>query len=431
MEPDKEKLNLLILNYNQDKIIEAKKIAEKLLKEFPDSSLLNNIFGVINYRTNNNLNAIKYFKRAIKISPNKVDAYNNIGIAYNEIGDLEKAISNYKAAIKLKPDYAEAYNNLANSEKEIGDFNEAIKNYKKAIKFRNNYPDAYFNLGLIYQNFKNYEKSVFFFNEALKFSPKDNGTIKNIKSYLLKSHYELGNKKNFISCLIDLINLGEKNSMIGSFCSKGNIKFNIDIKNPFCNLPLNYVYHESLKNNCDFEEIFRKPIIKFLDHRKISNKEQKLLSNGYQTSGNIFLNNNNIFIEVKKIIEAELKKYIQKFKNSNEGFIHNWPSSYTLYGWLVSYENNGLILPHIHERGLVSGSVYINVPKKMNKHDGGLFLNLTDDIYTKNYNFKSSQLMDVETASICLFPSSLNHSSLPFESSEKRIVLAFDVIPNF
>ena len=133
--------------------------------------------------------------------------------------------------------------------------------------------------------------------------------------------------------------------MIGAFCSKGNIKFNTNIKNPFCNFPLNYIYHQSLKKNCDFEEEFRKPIIDYLNHNKIINKEQKLLSNGYQTSGNIFLDKNPIFIEIKKIIEAELDKYIQKFKNSNEGFIFNWPSSYTLFGWLVRYENKGLINP--------------------------------------------------------------------------------------
>jgi hypothetical protein len=33
------------------------------------------------------------------------------------------------------------------------------------------------------------------------------------------------------------------------------------------------------------------------------------------------------------------------------------------------------------------------------------------------------------TGSLCLFPSSLHHYTVPFEEKEDRIVLAFDVIP--
>ena len=37
--------------------------------------------------------------------------------------------------------------------------------------------------------------------------------------------------------------------------------------------------------------------------------------------------------------------------------------------------------------------------------------------------------IDVVTGSLCLFPSSLHHYTVPFEGKEDRIVLAFDVIP--
>jgi hypothetical protein len=38
-------------------------------------------------------------------------------------------------------------------------------------------------------------------------------------------------------------------------------------------------------------------------------------------------------------------------------------------------------------------------------------------------------IIDVVTGSLCLFPSSLHHYTVPFEEKEDRIVLAFDVIP--
>ena len=39
------------------------------------------------------------------------------------------------------------------------------------------------------------------------------------------------------------------------------------------------------------------------------------------------------------------------------------------------------------------------------------------------------RIIDVVTGSLCLFPSSLHHYTVPFEEKEDRIVLAFDVIP--
>jgi hypothetical protein len=38
-------------------------------------------------------------------------------------------------------------------------------------------------------------------------------------------------------------------------------------------------------------------------------------------------------------------------------------------------------------------------------------------------------IIDVKTGSLCFFPASLLHYTIPFESEEERIVLAFDVIP--
>ena len=45
-------------------------------------------------------------------------------------------------------------------------------------------------------------------------------------------------------------------------------------------------------------------------------------------------------------------------------------------------------------------------------------------------DLENKKSIDVVTGSLCLFPSSLLHYTIPFESEENRIVLAFDMIPN-
>ena len=102
------------------------------------------------------------------------------------------------------------------------------------------------------------------------------------------------------------------------------------------------------------------------------------------------------------------------------------PSNYRLDGWIVKMINGGAIKPHMHEEGWISGSVYINVPPKVEKDSG----NLVVCVDSETVHQAQSKSIDVVTGSLCLFPSSLLHYTIPFESDEDRIVLAFDMIPN-
>jgi|TARA_B110000240_G_C13223051_1_gene335511 hypothetical protein len=67
------------------------------------------------------------------------------------------------------------------------------------------------------------------------------------------------------------------------------------------------------------------------------------------------------------------------------------------------------------------------IPPK-SKIDSGNLVVCID--YEKCESGKNKESIDVATGSLCLFPSSLLHYTIPFEAEEDRIVLAFDVIPN-
>ena len=101
-----------------------------------------------------------------------------------------------------------------------------------------------------------------------------------------------------------------------------------------------------------------------MDEGRVAKKSQGLLTNGYQTYGNLFDLEPDSTKEIQDVIHAEIEKYRLNFKNSEEGFIKSWPTEYNLYGWLLSMKNGGELRPHMHENGWISGSVYINVLRK-------------------------------------------------------------------
>mgnify|MGYP001984695445 CR=1 FL=1 len=109
--------------------------------------------------------------------------------------------------------------------------------------------------------------------------------------------------------------------------------------------------------------------------------------------------------------------------------IKKWPIEYSLYGWLISMQSGGELQPHIHNQGWLSGSIYINVPSKSKADSGNLVVSLGEDKDATDTRINEKKTLDVVTGNLVLFPASLTHYTIPFESEEERIVLAFDVIP--
>jgi len=344
-------------------------------------------------------------------------AHNNLGNILRELGRLNEAEASYRKGITLKVKYAEAHHNLGITLKELGRLEEAEAAYKKAIKLKEGYSQAYQNLGIMLQELGRLDEAA----DQLKLSTT---VISN--AYLLRCFYKLDQQSNFDNQLNYILNQGHNNALIGSLISQSNIRYGFDQHNPFCNEPLKYVYETSLLERCDFETIFIKAATQILNDHQVQYKNQGLLLNGIQTAGNIFTQSIEATDIIQNIIHHELKNYLKNFKNSTEGFITSWPTNYDLNGWLVSMDSGGELTPHMHERGWVSGSIYINVPPKSKKYSGNLVVGLEDGENAETDNTKS---IDVVTGSLCLFPSSLHHYTIPFESSEDRVVLAFDIIP--
>ena len=91
-------------------------------------------------------------------------------------------------------------------------------------------------------------------------------------------------------------------------------------------------------------------------------------------------------------------------------------------------KSGGELQPHIHDRGWLSGGLYINVPEKTKAQSGDLVVALGEKKDVADGRENIEKAINVETGSLVLFPASLTHYTIPFQSEEERIVLAFDVI---
>lgn len=358
----------------------------------------------------------KSYQSAIKGQPDSALAYSNLGVVLERLGELNEAEAAYRKAIAATPNHAEAHSNLGAMLEELGRYDEAEPCYKRAVALKPDFPEAHHNLGLLCYAGKRFSEAAQHFKLA---------GLENSQYELLRCLYLLGEQSQFYELLDDFISQGRVHPVVGSLACRSFIKFGVERPNLFCKDPLKFVLKTDLYKFCDFDKVFVETAEAILRDDKTPKKNQGLLTNGYQTYGNLFDLQQNEIKKIQQIIRLEVDKYRRYFKTNDEGFIGHWPSEYYLNGWLVSMNSGGALRPHMHEKGWLSGSVYINVPSQLEGDSGNLVVCIEEDL--TDINQKES--IDVVTGSLCLFPASLLHYTIPFESEEERIVLAFDIVP--
>ena len=418
--PSQAQINTLLECYQEGRYSDAKKLAVSMTQEFPKYQFGWKVLGALLKQKGKINDALFANRKSVQLSFQDAEAHNNLGNTLKELGRLDEAITSYKQAIDFKPDFAEAYSNLGVTLQELGRLDEAEISYKKAIELNHNYFEAHYNLGVLLFTLRKYNLALKHFELCHTHQSK---------LYEIQCSFMVDEKKVFYEKFDLLLSQGETNAVIGSLGFRSEFKYGIQKFNTFCNDPLDYVVKTDLSKQYDFEKIFIETTKDVLADSSVPYKSQGLLTNGVQTSGNIFTHQKIQKAEIESIIRSEVEKFRTQFKDSKEGFIKNWPVSYKINGWLVCMRSGGKLDPHMHDNGWITGSIYINMPPKSKIDNGNLVLCLSEKGYIPGVEKKHHKIIDVVTASLCLFPSSLHHYTIPFEEKEERIVLAFDIIP--
>ena len=308
----------------------------------------------------------------------------------------------------------------------LKEYNEAILKHKLILKINPNEIDSYINISKMHNFLKNYDEIINYSKQGLKIDGKNIIIFNNLIAGLLY-------KKNFEEAFEYIKKLEKYENSYHIIASMGSyIKEQLqdDYQFKFINNPIEYLTEYNLDNNNRIIE----NLINFIE--KIPNKvwepKNKSTRKGYQTKTDLFSNykNEEIIQTIAQIIKLNLKKYLMKYKDSNDHFISKFPKSVSLKGWSVTLEKSGYQTSHNHPNGWISGVFYLKIPSKLLKNEGKIEFSLHGyDMPIINREI-SKKLIEPKEGKIILFPSTLYHKTIPFSSDDKRISLAFDVIPN-
>jgi Tfp pilus assembly protein PilF len=394
------------------------------------------------------------YRKAIEINPNYAEAHSNLGGILRDLGKLQDAEVSTRKAIEINPNYADAHTNLGSIFRDLGKLQDAEVSTRKAIEIKPNFADAYFNLGNILLDLGKLQEAQNEWKKAIALAPNLTSAVEQLarrlyyyQDYELALKYLSKNKSNscqsiYLGCLLSLDRnkefnekfkeLFEKkvcNADIGGIVEHANIIYGKQYESPFCNESIKYVLIEKIN-----EELFSanhlKELIAYNKTTKKQDRSQGLLTNGIQTSGNLFLLDYPFIKSIQKALEIKIEKYKQKYKHSGQGFINNWPENYELRAWMISMKSGGFLAPHNHEYGWITGSFYLQIPKynNNNNNSGNIAFSYQGPRYPSKEKDFNLTIKKIETRDICIFPSSLFHHTIPFESTDERICFVFDLV---
>ena len=401
------------------------------------------------------------YKKAIQIKPDFFEAFGNLGTVLQAQGKLNAAIESYQKGSKINPQDARAYFNLGTALRDNGALNDAINSYKKAIALFANYTDAHNNLGETLRDSGDMDAAVKSYQAALLLNPSHAQANYNMAEFLVLAkqfaqaipYFEASQlddwQEKCLYCLYKaedfeafktrrdaLIATLPANQHCSPFLATLSTHYSINFKSAdpyqFCANGLDFVYHQSLP------ELTSGSLLKELLHdihtADIAERKQGRLTNGQQSAGNLFKRNESSFQSLAALIKQQFLAYKQHFADADCALIQAFPDELEFTSsWYVKMQQGGHLNAHIHEIGWISGAVYLAMPPTNGLESAFEYGTHGDDypiLAPQNaLSFPTAQIMP-KVGDIVLFPSSLFHRTIPFNSVDSRICIAFDLKPS-
>ena len=463
---------------------------QKAINVNPNIPELQFNLGAIFYAMNDNNGAIDHYKKAIKLNSNFTEAFFNLGVTYQSQNDYEIAINSYEQAVKSQPGFYEAIGNIGTIKQLQGKLEEAIIFFKKSLAIlddaRGNYniAGAYRDLGNLSSSIKHYRRAVEIGSGEAEFYSDlgdalwHDGNIEEANLFLRKavevnsshpkSNYQLGvflydNKafteaiqyfesaqigdweERILYCFYKLEKYDQFKQKLDSLVEKENSSpfmatlsahyaQNFKIKDPynFCPSPLGFVCHEQVPELMENNQRLIKELISDIKDSDIVQRKQSRLTAGIQSSGHLFKRPEQSFRKLSDALMKTIYRYYVRFQNEGNEFIRLFPKDVSFSSaWFVKMQSGGHLSSHIHEDGWVSGAVYLSIPKDsgVDGQEGAIELSSDGDEYPRLHDEFEKIIILPNIGDVIFFPSSVFHRTIPFNSDEERICIAFDVRP--
>ena len=340
--------------------------------------------------------AVAAYRRAIAIEPGMALAHSNLGVALKDLDRLEEAVASYRRAVEIKPDFADAHCNLGNALKALGKFDEALAAYRHAIAVKPDFAQPYANTGAVYIQQGNPQAAVETCDSFHNDHPMDAGLL-TCKGIALT---EMGDREG-ARYLFDF----------DRFISG----YRFDLPGEFANLD---AFHDALTQH-------------ILSHPTLAHEPSNYMTVSGMHSRELLTEPKGPVAHVEEMMKEAVTRYVNSLPaDPDHPFVAGKPALDKINSWAVVMNRMGHQLPHIHPTGWLSGCYYVKIPDIVGQ-SGSQAGWIEFGEYGPEFGFcqvrPEVKAFLPEEGLMYMFPSYFYHRTIPFDSEQKRICIAYDV----
>ena len=365
--------------------------------------------------------ATSLYRRALAIHADARGHF-NLGTALRDEGKHEEAAQQYLKALEFNPNYADAHNNLGEIFRDQGNMNDAIICYENALAINPDHPNANYNMGELHSLAKEYEQAIPHFERS---------RFEDYQERAIECLYRIGRYDEFREKLKMMVASGRKSMMLATLSTHHATNFGVKDEYNFCPDPMRFAWHTNIPELAEPGSPLLQEILETIDRTPIAARRQGRLYSGMQSAGNLLKRPEPAFQKLAGLVKQKIAEYRDHYADENCDLIRHFPKEIDFSSsWYLKMKKGGNLGSHIHEEGWISGCVYLKLPTvRKDPTEAAFEYGTHGDNYPRAHDHFPSQVVIQKVGDIVLFPSSLFHHTIPFNSDEDRVCVAFDLKP--
>jgi uncharacterized protein (TIGR02466 family) len=130
-------------------------------------------------------------------------------------------------------------------------------------------------------------------------------------------------------------------------------------------------------------------------------------------------------------LDAPVRAYLARLGTGDDPLRRRNTGAYRIVGaWSVRLRPGGFHLDHMHHEGWLSSAFYVETPERALAGEGREgWLRLGHPPFPTVPELPAERYVRPQPGRLVLFPSYMWHGTMPFTTDERRMTMAFDLLP--
>lgn len=383
------------------------------------------------HKLGRNEEALEFYRRAIARNPLDIVAHRDLNFLLYQMGRDEEFTRSYDETAVFYPEASGLHLAKANLLFKAGQFERAEESYRVAISMEPGVVYCHDGLALSLAAQGKYDDAITEHQRALKYDATVGLAWANFADTLLHA----GDAKEALKAADKALDAAPDDQRVLAIWGLALRALN-DPRDEVLNDYENFVqiFDIEVPPGHDDVDAFNRDLSIYLAslHHDQRHPVDQTVRGGTQTTDHIFGRGHQLVDQLRTRIDAAVKTYIANMKDDAEHPLHRRRRRNYLYSgsWSTKLHDCGFHTNHVHMEGWISSAYYAHVPDAVldeDKKEG--WLKFGEPNFDAHIKDPVRRLIKPKAGRLVLFPSYMWHGTVPFQSAEERITIAFDAVP--